>query len=117
MATMFGGCRSRSLWYGILTTTTCRLVYPMLDHRNVTPSSHAIQDTKVWNRLSNQQAWAMYLGGKKPDIYASPSTATDLGGLPPAYVRLRTDPAQPESRCSSTREPLRATAGGVAREL
>lgn len=60
------------------------LVYPMLDHRNVTPSSYAIQDTRVWNRLSNQQAWEMYLGGQEPDIYAAPSTATDLSGLPPA---------------------------------
>ena len=64
------------------------LVYPMLDHRNATPSSHAIQDTRVWNRLSNEQAWEMYLGGRPPDIYASPSTATDLSALPPAYVSV-----------------------------
>jgi len=64
------------------------LVYPMLDHRNETPSSHAITDTRVWNRAVNVTAWEAYLGGQEPTIYSAPSLATDLSGLPPAYINV-----------------------------
>ena len=64
------------------------LVYPMLDHRNETPSSHAIVDDRTWNRAANQAAWAAYLGGNEPTVYASPALADDLSGLPPAYVNV-----------------------------
>ena len=63
------------------------LRYPMLDHTTSTPASRSITDSRVWNRQANEQGWAHYLGGKEPDIYASPTTATDLAGLPPAYAR------------------------------
>lgn len=66
------------------------LVYPMLDHRNQTPSSHAIVDPRVWNRQSNLLAWEAYLGGGEPTIYSSPSLADDLSGLPPAYITCGT---------------------------
>src|SRR4051812_41098837 len=33
------------------------LVYPMLDDRNVTPSSHTVVDPKVWNRQANAAGW------------------------------------------------------------
>lgn len=72
------------------------LVYPMLDDRNQTPSSHAILDTRVWNRAANLTAWAAYLGhgvtpgGADVSIYAAPSRATDLSGLPPAYIPVGT---------------------------
>ncbi len=66
------------------------LVYPMLDHRNDTPSSRAIQDTRVWNRAANVVAWEAYLGDGEPTIYSSPALATDLSGLPPAYVDVGT---------------------------
>jgi acetyl esterase/lipase len=66
------------------------LVYPMLDDRNITPSSHAITDRRVWNRTSNLIAWNAYLGGAAGtdgvSPYAAPSRATDLGGLPPAFI-------------------------------
>jgi hypothetical protein len=39
----------------------------MLDHRNVTTSSHAIHDTGVWNRAANLIAWEAYLGGGNGD--------------------------------------------------
>jgi len=64
------------------------LVYPMIDHSNTTPSSHAIHDTRVWNRSANLIAWEAYLGGAEPTIYSSPSTCTDLSGLPPAYINV-----------------------------
>lgn len=66
------------------------LVYPMLDHRNETASSHAIVDGRVWNRSANEAAWAAYLGGEAPTPYSSPTTATDLSGLPPAYINVGT---------------------------
>ncbi len=66
------------------------LIYPMIDDRNVTPASHAITDPRVWNRESNRLGWKAYLGrdGGGPDVspYAAASRATDLTGLPPAYI-------------------------------
>ena len=67
------------------------LVYPMLDDRDRTPSTHEITEPSVWNRTSNQRAWQAYLGdlaGGDVPLYAAPARATvdDLRGLPPAYV-------------------------------
>lgn len=66
------------------------LVYPMLDDRNITPSSRAVTEPKVWNRESNQIGWNAYLSGKaggdEVPAYAAPARATDLAGLPPAYI-------------------------------
>lgn len=63
------------------------LVFPMLDHRNVTHSSHVITDGRVWNRAANVAAWAYYLdGADEVSPHASPAIATDLAGLPPAYI-------------------------------
>lgn len=70
------------------------LIYPMLDDRNVTQSSHAITDPRVWNREANLHGWRAYLGvepgsgGVSP--YASPARAEDLRGLPPAYIQVGT---------------------------
>lgn len=66
------------------------LVFPMLDHRNDTPSARMIDDGRVWNREANAIAWAAYLGGAEPTAYASPSIADDLSGLPPAYINVGT---------------------------
>ena len=66
------------------------LNYPMLDDRNVTPSSHAIVHPRVWNRDTNARAWKAYVGdaagGDGVSPYAAPSRATDLAGLPPAFI-------------------------------
>ncbi len=67
------------------------LVFPMLDHRNETPSSYGTSDTRVWNREANETAWAAYLGeATEVSPYASPSIANDLSGLPPAYINVGT---------------------------
>ncbi len=64
-------------------------LYPMIDDRNITPSSLEFTDERFWNRAKNEFGWEMYLGelykGEVP-IYAAPSRATDLSGLPPAYT-------------------------------
>lgn len=68
------------------------LVYPMLDDRNTATGSPAWSDPKVWNGDANGVGWACYLDGRagSDDVspYASPARATDLAGLPPAYVSV-----------------------------
>ena len=70
------------------------LVFPMLDDRNITRSSQAIVDDRVWNRAANIAGWDAYLsgnaGGDDVSPYAAPSRATDLAGLPPAYINVGT---------------------------
>lgn len=69
------------------------LVSPMLDDRQVTPSSR-LDDLPVWNRESNAFGWRSYLGDLygRDDIpgYAAPARAVDLAGLPPAFVSVGT---------------------------
>jgi acetyl esterase/lipase len=66
------------------------LIYPMLDDRNETVSSHQINGVGVWDRGSNDTGWDAYLGDRrrtdKVSIYAAPSRATDLSNLPPAFI-------------------------------
>jgi acetyl esterase/lipase len=68
------------------------LIYPMLDDRNVTPASRALTDPRVWNRASNLIGWRAYLGDAagtgRVSPYAAPARATDLTGLPPAYLAV-----------------------------
>ena len=68
------------------------LVYPMLDDRNETRSSYAVTDQRTWNRESNDAGWNAYLsgnaGGNDVSPYAAPARATDLAGLPPAYINV-----------------------------
>jgi acetyl esterase/lipase len=68
------------------------LIYPMLDDRNITPASVALTDPRVWNRTSNQIGWRAYLGDAagtdQVSPYAAPTRATDLSGLPPAYLAV-----------------------------
>ena len=68
------------------------LVYPMIDDRNATRSSHAVRDSRTWNREANLAGWDAYLagnaGGDGVSPYAAPARAADLAGLPPAYVNV-----------------------------
>ncbi|SMC24069.1 Acetyl esterase/lipase [Clostridium acidisoli DSM 12555] len=79
-------------------------LYPMLDDRNVTPSSHEINEKnlpKAWNREANEIAWKMYLGSNisgETSYYAAPARAKDLTGLPPAYIFIgQLDPFRDET--------------------
>ena len=49
-----------------------------------------IDGVGVWDRGSNVTGWSALLGDRRggPDvsIYAAPARATDLAGLPPAYI-------------------------------
>ncbi|MER7506285.1 alpha/beta hydrolase [Nonomuraea pusilla] len=66
------------------------LVCPMLDDRNTTPSSHAFAEAIVWDRSANLFGWRALLGdaagGGDVSPYAAPARASDLTGLPPAFV-------------------------------
>jgi acetyl esterase/lipase len=63
------------------------LIYPMLDDRQVTASSQ--WDVPVWSPAANTFGWASYLGpfsGGEVPPYAAAARATDLRGLPRAFV-------------------------------
>ncbi|MFJ4002409.1 alpha/beta hydrolase [Streptomyces sp. NPDC090023] len=66
------------------------LRYPMLDDRNDTPSGHQMAGTGAWDRTANETGWQALLGEDAggPDVspYAAPARATDLSGLPPAFL-------------------------------
>jgi acetyl esterase/lipase len=69
------------------------LIYPMLDDRT---SQRAQQNPHIgefiWDRPNNNFGWRAYLGhdvGKADvSIYHVPGRATELAGLPPAYVSV-----------------------------
>lgn len=70
------------------------LIYPMLDDRHETASSHEITYPAVWNRDVSFKAWKMYLGDDfgsgEVSPYAAPTRAEDLSALPPALVTVGT---------------------------
>ncbi|WP_346271360.1 alpha/beta hydrolase [Pseudonocardia sp.] len=75
---------------------------PEVDDRLTTPSMTAFTDTPIWNRPNAIVSWDSYLGEGVPgsaDVspYAAPARATDLSGLPPAYVStMAFDPLRDE---------------------
>ena len=66
------------------------LMWPMLDDRNETVSAQQIDGVGIWDRTSNETGWTALLGERRGtadvSIYAAPARATDLSGLPPAYI-------------------------------
>lgn len=66
------------------------LIYPMIDDRNDSPSAVQMADTGTWGRTANTTGWSSLLGdaagGADVSPYAAPARATDLSGLPPAFV-------------------------------
>ena len=66
------------------------LDYPMLDDRCTLASVLQFDGVGVWDRVSNETGWDALLGTRRgtPDVsaYAAPSRATDLTGLPPAFI-------------------------------
>jgi acetyl esterase/lipase len=74
---------------------------PELDDRLETPSMQKFVDSPIWNRPLAEKSWRYYLGDLfgSDDVpaYAAPSRATDLSGLPPAYVSTaENDPLRDE---------------------
>ena len=74
---------------------------PELDDRLKTPSMQRFVDSPLWNRPLAVKSWEYYLGelSGRDDVpaYAAPARATDLNGLPPAYVSTaENDPLRDE---------------------
>ena len=90
---------------------------PMLDDRQITPSSRE-DGLAVWSRISNTFGWKAYLG----DLYgrddvpptAAPARATDLSGLPPTFVSVG---AADGFRDENVEYALRLNQAGVPAEL
>ncbi len=62
---------------------------PMIDDRNMTPSSCEFTDPRMWSRDKNVFGWEAYLGimtGGDVSPYAAAARADDLAGLPPTYT-------------------------------
>ncbi len=94
------------------------LQIPELDDRLETPSMQAFVDTPMWNSPLAAQSWRAYLGelSGSPDVpsYAAPARATDLSGLPPAYISTAEhDPLRDEGITYA----LRLLQSGVSVEL
>ena len=74
---------------------------PELDDRLETPSMREFVDSPLWNRPLAVKSWEFYLGdlarSDSVPFYAAPARATDLRGLPPAYVSTaENDPLRDE---------------------
>jgi acetyl esterase/lipase len=68
------------------------LIYPMIDDHNIVPPSNTLPDALFWTRESNRAGWRSYLGcepgGEGISCYAVACRATDLAGLPRAYIAV-----------------------------
>ena len=67
------------------------LVCPMLDDRTV---DAPVRPFQTWSPISNRTGWTALLGAARggADVppYAAPARATDLAGLPPAFIDVGT---------------------------
>ena len=68
------------------------LVYPMIDDSNIAPPSDTLPDALFWTRENNLIGWRSYLGcepgGEGISCYASAFRASNLEGLPAAYIAV-----------------------------
>ena len=68
------------------------LLYPKLDDRNTAQAGDGIPDTLFWTRHNNFFGWHSYLnaipGADGVSQYAAAARATDLTGLPPAFIAV-----------------------------
>jgi len=66
------------------------LICPMLDDRDGTVSARQYEDAGTWVRSNNVMGWTALLGARRGtdevSVYAAPARATELAGLPPAYI-------------------------------
>lgn len=66
------------------------LMYPQLDDRLETPSTHQMSEVGIWRKPDNEFAWNAVLGQRRgaPDVTyeEAAARATDLSGLPPTYL-------------------------------
>lgn len=76
---------------------------PEIDDRLITKSMQSFTDTPMWNRAAAEESWDAYLGEgirgtAAVSQYAAPARATDLSGLPSAYISvMQFDPLRDEN--------------------
>jgi triacylglycerol lipase len=95
------------------------LIYPMLDDRTgVTSEPHDYAGEFVWPAENNRFGWGALLGrepgGADVSPYAAAARATDLSGLPPAYIHTGALDLFVEENIEYARRLIRA---GVPTEL
>ncbi|MEC3982261.1 alpha/beta hydrolase [Amycolatopsis sp. H20-H5] len=104
-----GGPRIRFQYLGV----------PEIDDRLETQSSTQFVDTPMWNRPNAIFSWDSYLGegnrgGADVPVHAAPARATDVSGLPPAYISaMEFDPLRDEGIAYA----LKLIAAGIPVEL
>jgi acetyl esterase/lipase len=91
---------------------------PEIDDRLETTSMRTFHDTPMFNRPAAEVSWRWYLADLhgSPDVppYAAPARATDLAGLPSAYISaMEFDPLRDEGILYA----LKLLEAGVAVEL
>jgi acetyl esterase/lipase len=69
------------------------LLCPMIDNTNTTVASLQYDGIGTWQRELNLLAWSCVLGDElafsaEAPAYAAPTRATDLSGLPPAFIEV-----------------------------
>jgi acetyl esterase len=92
------------------------LIYPATDDRMQTASMKAFTNTLGFNATGARVMWRLYLGSSSMDAppNAAPARATDLAGLPAAYVMTaELDPLRDEG----LEYAARLSAAGVSVEL
>jgi triacylglycerol lipase len=95
------------------------LIYPMIDDRTGTTSEpHDYAGEFVWPAANNRYGWRALLGkepgGDDVSPYAAAARATDLAGLPPAYIHTGALDLFVEENLEYARRLMRA---GVPTEL
>ncbi|WP_433271558.1 alpha/beta hydrolase [Actinosynnema sp. CS-041913] len=94
------------------------LLCPMIDDTNTTVASRQYSGLGTWTRESNLAGWRSLLGDAvgtdAVSPYAAPTRATDLSGLPPAFIEVGS--AEP-FRDEDTEYALRIWATGGQAEL
>ncbi|MFD1541774.1 alpha/beta hydrolase fold domain-containing protein, partial [Nonomuraea guangzhouensis] len=87
---------------------------PELDDRQDTWSARNFTDTPWMTRDKLAATWRHYLGSTPATQYAAPARATDLSGLPPAYIATaELDPLRDEGMGYA----MRLLEAGVSVEL
>ena len=92
------------------------LIYPALDDRMSTPSMLHLTEAPGWDARQCRLMWGHYLGGHPTSVspYAAPARASDVSGLPPAYIMTaELDPLRDEGITYA----MRLAQAGVSTEL
>ena len=93
------------------------LTYPMIDDRTCVSEPHPYTGEFIWHAQNNRFGWTALLGqepGGQTFRLMPPARATDLTGLPPAYIRTAALDLFVEEDIDYARRLIRA---GVPTEL